>query len=65
MEKKKRQLSENSLKNLEKRKSFSKDNVEFILECQRKGAENRKRYKRTSRFVQSGWVSNNVLFRSF
>ena len=43
MEKKKRQLSENSLKNLEKRKSFSKDNVEFSLECQRKGAESRKR----------------------
>ena len=35
-------MNENSLKNLEKRKSFSKDNVEFSLECQKKGAAKRK-----------------------
>lgn len=52
MEKKKRQLSENSLKNLEKRKSFSKDNVEFILECQKKGAENRKRNNIIKKAIQ-------------
>ena len=38
-------MNENSLKNLEKRKSFSKDNVEFALECQRKGAAKRKENK--------------------
>lgn len=36
---------EKSLKNLEKRKSFSKDNVEFSLECQRKGAAKRRENK--------------------
>lgn len=41
----KRQLSENSLKNLEKRKSFSKDNVEFALAAQTKSAEKRKENK--------------------
>lgn len=38
----KRKMSENSLKNLEKRKSFSKDNVEFALSCQKKSVEKRK-----------------------
>lgn len=38
----KRKMSENSLKNLEKRKSFSKDNVDFALECQKKSVEKRK-----------------------
>ena len=41
-EKKKRKMSENSLKNLEKRKSFSKDNVEFALKAQQKSVEKRK-----------------------
>lgn len=43
--KEKKQIHENSLKNLEKRKSFSKDDVEFSLMCQRKGVEARKRNK--------------------
>ena len=38
-------VSEKSLKNLEKRKSFSKDNVEFALECQKKSVEARKENK--------------------
>ena len=38
-------MNENSLKNLEKRKSFSKDNVEFSLECQKKGVAKRKENK--------------------
>lgn len=38
-------VSEKSLKNLEKRKSFSTDNVEFSLECQKKGVEKRKENK--------------------
>lgn len=43
---------ENSLKNLEKRKSFSKDNVEFALACQKKGAEARKRNTAIRKAVQ-------------
>lgn len=38
----KRQMSENSLKNLEKRKSFSKDDVEFALNAQKKSVAKRK-----------------------
>lgn len=38
----KRKMSENSLKNLEKRKSFSKDNVEFALKAQEKSVAKRK-----------------------
>ena len=38
-------MNENSLKNLEKRKSFSKDDVEFSLECQKKGVAKRKENK--------------------
>lgn len=38
----KRVMSENSLKNLEKRKSFSKDNVDFALEAQKKSVQARK-----------------------
>ena len=38
-------MNENSLKNLEKRKSFSKDDVEFSLECQKKGVAKRKKNK--------------------
>ena len=38
----KRKMSENSLKNLEKRKSFSKDNVEFALNAQKKSVAKRK-----------------------
>lgn len=38
----KRKMSENSLKNLEKRKSFSKDDVEFALNAQKKSVAKRK-----------------------
>ena len=38
-------MNEKSLRNLEKRKSFSKDNVEFSLECQKKGVAKRKENK--------------------
>ena len=38
-------MNENSLKNLEKRKSFSKDDVEFSLEYQKKGVAKRKENK--------------------
>ena len=38
-------MNENSLKNLEKRKSFSKDDVGFSLECQKKGVAKRKENK--------------------
>ena len=37
--------NEKSLKNLEKRKSFSADNVAFALECQKKSVEKRKENK--------------------
>ena len=35
-------MNENSLKNLEKRKSFSKDSVDVALECQAKSVAKRK-----------------------
>lgn len=38
----KKKVPENSLKNLEKRKSFSKDNVDFALEAQKKSVEKRR-----------------------
>ena len=41
----KRKVSEKSLKNLEKRKSFNKDNVEMALECQKKSVAKRKENK--------------------
>ena len=41
----KKKISEKSLKNLEKRKSFSTDNVGFALECQKKGVAKRKENK--------------------
>jgi hypothetical protein len=37
--------NEKSLKNLEKRKSFSTDNVAFALDCQKKSVEKRKENK--------------------
>lgn len=38
----KKKPTEKSLLNLEKRKSFSKDGVEFALECQKKSIQKRK-----------------------
>lgn len=38
-------MNENSLKNLEKRKSFSKDDVAVALECQKKSVAKRKENK--------------------
>ena len=38
-------MNENSLKNLEKRKSFSKDSVDVALECQAKSVAKRKENK--------------------
>lgn len=38
-------MNENSLKNLEKRKSFSKENVDVALECQKKSAAKRRENK--------------------
>lgn len=38
----KRKMSENSLKNLEKRKSFSKDDVDFALNAQKNSVKKRK-----------------------
>lgn len=44
----KRQMSENSLKNLEKRKSFSANDVEFAKECQKKSVAARLENKEKS-----------------
>lgn len=60
-------MNENSLKNLEKRKSFSKDNVEFSLECQKKGAAKRKENKLMREVAAEKLLKkfNGVTFQDF
>lgn len=54
-----RQMSENSLKNLEKRKSFSVNDVEFAKECQKKSVaarlENKEKNIERSESAEYAW----------
>ena len=52
-------VSEKSLKNLEKRKSFSKDNVDFALECQKKSVEARKENKTLAELMKIALTLQN------